>query len=203
MANARDEGRNFLRVYNLENFKIFNPRYKECLTGREWAMLMYLLNNRLLYIRRDEDFMNGNWIKMDAKEKDKLMKTLDVTLNSYERLISKLVSGGIFYRIRKDFFCVNPYCFAKGRESDVTFARKHSYFRPETISLGEDESVFLIDEKKNERYSKWQFQELENVIGEMNCIQKKEAEEIQENLKSGKNRQDFKKIAGCNVLLPA
>ena len=78
MANARDEGRNFLRVYSLENFKIFNPRYKECLTGREWAMLMYLLNNRLLYIRRDEDFMNGNWIKMDAKEKDKLMKTLDV-----------------------------------------------------------------------------------------------------------------------------
>ena len=40
MANARDEGRNFLRVYDLENFKIFNPNYKECLSGREWAILI-------------------------------------------------------------------------------------------------------------------------------------------------------------------
>ena len=201
MANARDEGRNFLRVYDLVNFKIFNPNYKECLSGREWAILMYLLNNRLLYIRRDEEFMNGNWIKMDAKEKDKLMKTLNVTLNSYERLIAKLVNGGIFYRIRKDFFCVNPYCFAKGRESDVTFARKHSYFRPETISLGEDESVFLNNEKKNEQYSKWQLQELENVVDEVNALQKKEATEIQNEIECEKN--NFKKIEGCKVLLPA
>lgn len=203
MANARDEGRNFLRVYNLENFKIFNPNYKECLSGREWAILMYLLNNRLLYIRRDEDFMNGNWIKMDAKEKDKLIKTLGVTLNSYERLIAKLVSGGIFYRIRKDFFSVNPFCFAKGRESDVTFARKHSYFRGYTVGLRDDENVFLIDEKKNEQYSKWQLQELENVVDEMNALQKKEAREIQNEIECEKNRNNFKKIDGCNVLLPA
>lgn len=201
MANARDEGRNFLRVYNLENFKIFNPNYKECLSGREWAILMYLLNNRLLYIRRDEEFMNGNWIKMDAKEKDKLMKTLNVTLNSYERLIAKLVNGGIFYRIRKDFFCVNPYCFAKGRESDVTFARKHSYFRSGTIELGNDENVFLINEKKKEQYSKWQLQELENVVDEVNALQKKEATEIQNEIECEKN--NFKKIEGCKVLLPA
>ena len=203
MANARDEGRNFLRVYSLENFKIFNPRYKECLTGREWAILMYLLNNRLLYIRRDEDFMNGNWIKMDAKEKDKLIKTLGVTLNSYERLIAKLVSGGIFYRIRKDFFSVNPFCFAKGRESDVTFARKHSYFRGYTVGLRDDENVFLIDEKKNEQYSKWQLQELENVVDEMNALQKKEARDIQNEIECEKNRNNLKKIDGCNVLLPA
>lgn len=203
MANARDEGRNFLRVYNLENFKIFNPNYKECLSGREWAILMYLLNNRLLYIRRDEDFMNGNWIKMDAKEKDKLIKTLGVTLNSYERLIAKLVSGGIFYRIRKDFFSVNPFCFAKGRESDVTFARKHSYFRGYTIGLRDDENVFLIDEKKNEQYSKWQLQELENVVDEMNALQKKEARDIQNEIECEKNRNNLKKIDGCNVLLPA
>lgn len=203
MANARDEGRNFLRVYNLENFNIFNPRYKECLTGREWAILMYLLNNRLLYIRRDEDFMNGNWIKMDAKEKDKLIKTLGVTLNSYERLIAKLVSGGIFYRIRKDFFSVNPFCFAKGRESDVTFARKHSYFRGYTVGLRDDENVFLIDEKKNEQYSKWQLQELENVVDEMNALQKKEARDIQNEIECEKNRNNLKKIDGCNVLLPA
>lgn len=203
MANARDEGRNFLRVYNLEDFKIFNPNYKECLSGREWAILMYLLNNRLLYIRRDEDFMNGNWIKMDAKEKDKLIKTLGVTLNSYERLIAKLVSGGIFYRIRKDFFSVNPFCFAKGRESDVTFARKHSYFRGYTIGLRDDENVFLIDEKKNEQYSKWQLQELENVVDEMNALQKKEARDIQNEIECEKNRNNLKKIDGCNVLLPA
>ena len=203
MANARDEGRNFLRVYNLENFKIFNPNYKECLSGREWAILMYLLNNRLLYIRRDEDFMNGNWIKMDAKEKDKLIKTLGVTLNSYERLIAKLVSGGIFYRIRKDFFSVNPFCFAKGRESDVTFARKHSYFRGYTVGLRDDENVFLIDEKKNEQYSKWQLQELENVVDEMNALQKKEARDIQNEIECEKNRNNLKKIDGCNVLLPA
>lgn len=202
MANAKEEGRNFLRMYNLEEFKVFNAKYKECLTGSEWSMLMYLLNNRLLYIRRDEDFMNGNWIKMDAKEKEKLRETLGVTQNAYERLIAKLVNGGIFYRIRKDFFSVNPWAFAKGRESDVEFARKNSCFRPATVGLEADEDVFI---KKNMiEIPQWKLQEFENQADEINQLQKEAALEAQKKQKKDSKKQDeLIQVKGCTVRLPA
>lgn len=197
MASAKSEGRNFLRMYNLENFKVFNPKYKECLSGTEWAMLMWLLNNKLLYIRRDEDFMNGNWIKMDAKEKSKLREIFGVTQNSYERLIAKLVKGGIFYRIRKDFFSVNPWCFAKGREADVIFSRSHSVFRPSTIELKDGEDVFLKKNQEGDLIPQWKLQEFVDMAEEINQLQKEDAEQEQA------KQKEALLIDGCKVRLPA
>ena len=91
----------FLRTYKLSNFKAFNPKFKdECLSGAEMMLLMELVTERLLYIRKDEAAWNGNTIKVDKEYREKVLAELGVGQGCFEHMLTKLTSGGILYKIR-------------------------------------------------------------------------------------------------------
>ena len=136
----------FIKMQDLYNFKVFNPSYKECLTGTEWGVFMYILWEKLLYIRNDPKYYNGNTIKLDREFNDTLLSNFTIGQSSYERLITKLCKGGILYRIKKDWYAVNPYCFAKGKNVQIT--KDMCIFRKSTLNLPEGSSVFLTSEKE-------------------------------------------------------
>ena len=136
----------FIKLQELYKFKVFNPSCRECLTGTEWGVFMYILWEKLLYIRNDPKYYNGNTIKLDREFKDTLLSDFSIGQSSYERLITKLCKGGILYRIKKDWYAVNPYCFARGK--DLKISKEMCIFRKSTLNLPEGESVFLTDKKK-------------------------------------------------------
>lgn len=138
---------NFIKMQGLHKFKVFNPSCKECLTGTEWGVLMYILYYKLLYIRKDSQAYNGNTIKLDRPFKDELLEQFKMGQSSYERLMTKLVKGGVLYRIKKDWYAVNPYCFAKGRDLEIT--TEMCIFRESTLNLPEGASPFLNEAKKD------------------------------------------------------
>ena len=115
----------FIKVMDLMPFKVFNPKFKECVSGTEMMILMYILQHRLLYIRKDPAKWNGNTVKIDAAFKDEIVDRFGLTgTRTYERLITKMVKGGIFYRIKKDYFSVNPWAFNKGDEEHLYLVRE-------------------------------------------------------------------------------
>lgn len=142
--NSNDK---FIKMQDLYKFKVFNPAYAECLTGTEWGVFMYILSEKLLYIRNDPTRYNGNTIKLDREFKDSLLTYFKISQSAYERLITKLCKGGILYRIKKDWYAVNPYCFAKGK--DLTLTKEMMIFRKTTLNLKEGQSAFLIKDNKN------------------------------------------------------
>lgn len=131
----------FVKLFPLEKFDVFHPKSGHCLSGSEWAILMYLLTHHLRYIQSGMKYHYGNWIKMDAISKKRLCETLKVSQRSYERLTEKLVDGKIFLRVQKDFYLVNPYCFAKGK--NVRLAREKSALPESSKSL-----ICLTEEQK-------------------------------------------------------
>ena len=134
----------FIKVMDLMPFKVFNPKYKECVSGTEMMILMYILQHRLLYIRKDPAKWNGNTVKIDAAFKDEIVDRFGLTgTRTYERLITKMVKGGIFYRIKKDYFLVNPYAFCKGNMDGAV--KSLGIFRRGNIYLTEEENPFLIN----------------------------------------------------------
>lgn len=138
----------FLRTYKLSNFKAFNPKFKdECLSGAEMMLLMELVTERLLYIRKDEAAWNGNTIKVDKEYREKVLAELGVGQGCFEHMLTKLTSGGILYKIRNGYYLMNPYCFAKGNEALVKYARGMGIFRNSTINLGKGFNPFLKDPK--------------------------------------------------------
>lgn len=145
-TDSEDGSRNkaadkFVKLYALEKFEVFNPKSGHCLSGAEWAVFMYMLTHHLRYIQTGAKYQYGNWIKMDAISKQKIRDLFGMSQKSYERLITKLVNGKVFLRIQNDFFLVNPYCFAKGK--NVEFARKKSVLPSSSGTL-----VCLTEEQK-------------------------------------------------------
>lgn len=145
----------FIKVMDLMPFKVFNPKFMECVSGTEMMILMYILQHRLLYIRKDPAKWNGNTVKIDAAFKDEIVDRFGLTgTRTYERLITKMVKGGIFYRIKKDYFSVNPWAFNKGDEEHLYLVREMNIFRKNTVLLKEGESVFITDPNNSQTKTK-------------------------------------------------
>ena len=132
---------NFVKTFELHKFRVFNAAYKEVLSGAERAMLDYILCKRLTYIRSEKKYYYGNTINISKSFKEELLETFDVSISTYQRLITKLVKDGIFFRVKKDFFVCNPYCFAKGE--NLHYLRENGPFRQSTTSLKADEFPFI------------------------------------------------------------
>ena len=136
MAERKELQDVFLRMYNLSSFKAFNPKFKEeCLTGNEMMLFLKIVKERLLYIRKDEKAWNGNTIKVDKEYREKVLEELGVGQGCYEHMLTKLIKGGILYKIRNGYYLMNPYCFAKGNEALVKYARNMGIFRSSTINF--------------------------------------------------------------------
>lgn len=154
MAKKKTET-NFIKVMDLMPFKVFNPKFSECVSGTEMMILMYILQHRLLYVRKDPAKWNGNTVKIDAAFKDEIIDRFGLTgTRTYERLITKMVKGGIFYRIKKDYFSVNPWAFNKGDEEHLYLVREMNIFRKNTVLLKEGESVFITDPNNSQTKTK-------------------------------------------------
>ena len=136
MAERKQAQDLFLRTYKLSSFKAFNPKFKEeCLSGAEMMLFLEIVRERLIYIRIDEKAWNGNTIKIDKEYREKVLENLGVGQGCFEHMLTKLTSGGILYKIRNGYYLMNPYCFAKGDEQKVKFARNMGIFRSSTINL--------------------------------------------------------------------
>lgn len=148
MAERKQPQDVFLRTYKLSNFKAFNPKFKdECLSGAEMMLFMELVTERLLYIRKDETAWNGNTIKVDKEYREKVLEKLGVGQGCYEHMLTKLTTGGILYKIRNGYYLMNPYCFAKGNEALVKYARGMGIFRSSTINLEKGFLPYVKDPK--------------------------------------------------------
>lgn len=131
-GNTHGENK-FVKMFKLEEFECFNPKCKDkCLTSTEYSILLYLLNHHLRYIQRSAKYHYGNFIKMDKTSKKIMMEKLGVSQRTYERLLKKLCDADVFRKISKDFYQVNPYCFARGETADVVKAREKLEFPSET-----------------------------------------------------------------------
>lgn len=129
--NSKKEG--FLKLYDLSQFRIFHPNAKGHLTGTEWMALMYILEHRLLYIRFDPKAVNGNTVRIDRTFKLRMFEALGIKEKTYEAMVTKLVRGGIFYRLARGWFMVNPYVFCKGAHAGIV--RNIGVFRKSTLFL--------------------------------------------------------------------
>lgn len=135
---------NFVKVFELHKFRVFNSSYKEVLSGAERSMLDYILCKRLTYIRSEKKYYYGNTINISKSFKEELLETFHVSASTYQRLITKLIKDGIFFRVKKDFYVCNPYCFAKGER--LEYLRENGPFRSSTTSLKAGDSPYIRDE---------------------------------------------------------
>ena len=148
MAERKQAQDLFLRTYKLSSFKAFNPKFKEeCLSGAEMMLFLEIVRERLIYIRIDEKAWNGNTIKIDKEYREKVLENLGVGQGCFEHMLTKLTSGGILYKIRNGYYLMNPYCFAKGDEQKVKFARNMGRVRSSTIGLEKGFNPVLKDPK--------------------------------------------------------
>lgn len=128
----------FIKTFDLTKFRIFHPRFKECLTGTERALLDYIIIKKLTYTGKGHAY-GGNTIRIDKQFKEKLLKEFNVSVKTYEGLITKLVQDGVFNRISNGFFQVNPYVYAKGE--DITSLRDLGIYRENTVILKDKKNV--------------------------------------------------------------
>lgn len=129
--DTKKEG--FVKLFALSQFRIFHPNTKGHLTGTEWMALLYILEHRLLYIRFDPKAVNGNTVRIDRTFKLRMFEDLGIKEKTYEAMVTKLVRGGIFYRLAKGWFMVNPYVFCKGAHAGIV--REIGVFRKSTLFL--------------------------------------------------------------------
>jgi len=148
MTERKQPQDRFLRTYNLSSFKAFNPKFKEeCLSGAEMMLFLEIVRERLIYIRKDEKAWNGNTIKIDKEYRERVLAKLGVGQGTFEHMLTKLTTGGILYKIRNGYYLMNPYCFAKGSEEMVKFARSMGIFRNSTINFEKGFAPFVKDPK--------------------------------------------------------
>lgn len=142
--NKKAQFENHVRMFNLNNFKCFNPRFKqECLSGNEMMLCLYMINEKMKYVRNDIKHYNGNTIKIDKQDRKEMLDYLQLGQGTYEHMLSKLTSNGIFYKIQNGYYLVNPYAFCKGSRDGLV--KSLGIFRRGNIYLAKGENPFLID----------------------------------------------------------
>lgn len=177
MAERKELQDVFLRMYNLSSFKAFNPKFKEeCLTGNEMMLFLKIVKERLLYIRKDEKAWNGNTIKVDKEYREKVLEELGVGQGCYEHMLTKLIKGGILYKIRNGYYLMNPYCFAKGNEALVKYARNMGIFRNSTINFEKGFSPYVKDPKTAPKREKKEADIIKPDFGNVDGIYEEDGE---------------------------
>lgn len=128
----KPEDEHFIKTYKLTNFRVFNPKYKQCLTGTERGIFDYILANKLTYIGKTRPY-GGNTIRIDKQYKEKILKEFNVSAKTYEQTITKLRQDGILNRISNSFYQLNPYAFAKGE--NVNCLRELGIYKDSTLNF--------------------------------------------------------------------
>ena len=177
MAERKQAQDLFLRTYKLSSFKAFNPKFKEeCLSGAEMMLFLEIVRERLIYIRIDEKAWNGNTIKIDKEYREKVLENLGVGQGCFEHMLTKLTSGGILYKIRNGYYLMNPYCFAKGDEQKVKFARNMGIFRNSTINFEKGFSPYVKDPKTAPKREKKEADIIKPDFGNVDGIYEEDGE---------------------------
>lgn len=128
----KPEDQHFIKTFKISNFRVFNPRFKQCLTGTERGLFDYILVNKLTYVGVTRPY-GGNTIRIDKQYKEKVLKEFKVSAKTYEQMITKLIQDGVFNRISNSFFQVNPYAFAKGE--NVNCLRELGIYKDSTLNF--------------------------------------------------------------------
>ena len=143
----------FYKTFDISQFKVFNAAYKEVLSGSERAILDYMLYKRLTYVRKDKKYYYGNTINISQSFKNEILNKFEISISTYQRLITKLVKSGVFFRIKKDFYSVNPYCFARGE--DLKYIKENGPFKEKFLGNSDKpfkrEKFFESEEEKQKR----------------------------------------------------
>lgn len=171
----------FIKTFDLTQFRVFNPKYKECLSGTERAVLDYILIQRLQYVGKFHEY-GGNTVKIDITFKKKLLQECEISQKTYEKLITKLIKGGIFNRITYGYFQVNPYAFCKGEDMD--YLRNMGIYLESTLAMPINFKGYDIKPKMN-------FFDQDDDVSKNKSSTQKETDSIQsENPDSGLNEAD-------------
>ena len=128
----KPEDEHFIKTYKLTNFRVFNPKFKQCLTGTERGIFDYILANKLTYIGKTRPY-GGNTIRIDKQYKEKILKEFNVSAKTYEQTITKLRQDGVLNRISNSFYQLNPYAFAKGE--NVNCLRELGIYKDSTLNF--------------------------------------------------------------------
>lgn len=83
VRKASDE--HFIKTFKITEFRVFNPKYKQCLTGTERGLFDYILVNKLSYIGKTRLF-GGNTVHIDKQYKEKILKEFGVSAKTYEQM---------------------------------------------------------------------------------------------------------------------
>jgi len=54
------------------------------------------------------------------------------TVQTFDNNLSKLVKGGLLYRVDRGVYCLNPYLFGRGAWTDIAELRMNVSYKPET-----------------------------------------------------------------------
>ena len=136
IRKASDE--HFIKTFNLINFRVFNPKYKQCLSGTERGLFDYILIKRLTYTGKTRPY-GGNTIKIDKQFKEKLLKEFNVSAKTYEGMITKLVQDSILNRLANGYYQVNPYAFCKGENTNLL--RELDIYRDSTLIFKDEKCI--------------------------------------------------------------
>lgn len=120
----------FIKTFNLMNFRTFNPKFKQCLTGTERGLFDYIILKRLKYVGITRPY-GGNTILIDKPFKTAMLKEFNISIKTYEQMISKLVNDNVLNRISNGYFQLNPYVMAKG--DNVQLLRELNIYRDNTL----------------------------------------------------------------------
>lgn len=130
----KPEDEHFIKTYKLTNFRVFNPKYKQCLTGTERGIFDYILAHKLTYIGKTRPY-GGNTIRIDKQYKEKILKEFNVSAKTYEQTITKLRQDGVLNRISNSYYQLNPYAFAKGE--NVNCLRELGIYKDSTLNFND------------------------------------------------------------------
>lgn len=108
----------FLKTFNLMNFRVFNPKFEQCLTGTERGLFDYILLKKLKYVGKTRPY-GGNTIMIDIQFKKDMLKEFNISLKTYEGMITKLVNDNVLNRISNNYFQLNPYVIIKGKNEQL------------------------------------------------------------------------------------
>lgn len=134
----KPEDEHFIKTYKLTNFRVFNPKYKQCLTGTERGIFDYILANKLTYIGKTRPY-GGNTIKIDKQYKEKILKEFNVSAKTYEQTITKLRQDGVLNRISNGYYQLNPYVAAKGE--NVNCLRELGIYKDSTLNFKDEKYI--------------------------------------------------------------
>ena len=134
----KPEDEHFIKTYKLTNFRVFNPKFKQCLTGTERGIFDYILINKLTYIGKTRPY-GGNTIRIDKQYKEKILKEFNVSAKTYEQTITKLRQDGVLNRISNSYYQLNPYVAAKGE--NVNSLRELGIYKDSTLNFKDEKYI--------------------------------------------------------------